>query len=134
MNVATVAPLTKVTVSRGPAPERRGVSFILGVGPEGLTPFEHLLFGRAVGEEVQVTVAADETGAFFGHLAPAVRSIFDCAGPVAFTARIDAVDRPDPREVVRALAAATGHGPCDCGCGCGGSVGKREALDGQADS
>jgi hypothetical protein len=38
--------------------------------------------------------------------------------------RLERIERPEPREVVRALAATTDHGPCDCGCGCGGSAGK----------
>lgn len=122
MNVGTVAPLMKVTVScsaADPRAGRRGLTFIFGVGPEGLAPFEQALHGRAVGEDVRFTVAAGEAGRFFGHLAPAVLRRFDRDAEALLAARIEAVERPDPREVVRALAEATGHGPCDCGCGCG---------------
>ncbi len=122
MSGATVAPLMKVTVSCGaaaPHAGRRELAFIFGVGPEGLVPFELALSGRAVGEEVRFTVAAGEAGRFFGHLAPAALRLFDRDAEALLAARIEAVERPDPREVVRALAETTGHGPCDCGCGCG---------------
>jgi hypothetical protein len=119
---ATVAPLTKVTLTIGveaPAADCREIAFVFGIGPQGLTTFEQALAGRSIGEEVRFTVAAGDADCFFGHLAAALRPIADGAGTVAFTARIRAVERPDPREVVRALAETTGHGPCDCGCGCG---------------
>lgn len=122
MTIATVAPLMKVTVSCGAADPREGrreLAFIFGVGPEGLVPFELTLSGRAVGEEVRFTVAAGEAGRFFGHLAPAALRLFDRDAEVPLAARIEAVERPDPREVVRALAETASHGPCDCGCGCG---------------
>jgi hypothetical protein len=128
MSTATVAPLMKVTVSCGagpgaaeadPGPDRRDVTFVYGIGPEGLVPFERLLFGRTVGEVLRFTVAAGEAGHLFGHLAPEVLGLCDHPAEVRFAARIAAVERPDPREIVRALAAATGHDPCDCGCGCG---------------
>jgi hypothetical protein len=111
----------KVTVSSGaadPCGGRRELAFIFGVGPEGLVPFELTLSGRAVGEEVRFTVAAGDAGRFFGHLAPAALRLFDRDAEV-LAARIEAVERPDPREVVRALAETAGHGSCDCGCGCG---------------
>ena len=122
MNAATVAPLTKVTLTIGveaPAADCREIAFVFGIGPQGLTAFEQALAGRSVGEEVRFTVAAGDGDWFFGHLAAALRPIAGGAGTVAFTARIRAVERPDTREVVRALAETTGHGPCDCGCGCG---------------
>ncbi|MCU0562772.1 MAG: hypothetical protein MUE48_02345 [Desulfobacterales bacterium] len=122
MSAATVAPLMKLTLSLGtetPAAERRELAFIFGVGPQGLTPFEQALAGRRVGEEVRFAVAADDAGDFFGHLDSTVRPILGRDETTAFTARIRAVEHPDPREVVRALAEATGHGSCDCGCGCG---------------
>ena len=125
-----IGPLTKVTLTWHAGPgdaaedlSRRGRSmqFILGIGPQGLVPFEHLLSGRRPGAEVRFTLpCAEEAARFFGHLAPAFP---EAPGPGArtFVMRIDAVERSDPREVVRALAETTGHGPCGCGCGCGGS-------------
>jgi hypothetical protein len=111
--------LTLSLAAEAPADDRRELAFIFGVGPRGLTPFEQALAGRSVGEEVRFTVAGGNAGGFFGHLDPAVRPIRGRDGTTAFTARIRAVDHPDPREVIRALAEATGRGSCDCGCGCG---------------
>jgi len=122
VSAATVAPLMKLTLSLGaetPAADHRELAFIFGVGPQGLTPFEQALAGRGVGEEVRFAVAAGDADCFFGHLAAAVRPIAGGAATAAFTARILAVEHPDPREVVRALAETTGHGSCDSGCGCG---------------
>ena len=127
-----IGPLTKVTVTWHAAPDAvggdlsarlRGMHFIVGIGPQGLTPFEHLLSGRSAGAEVRFTLSsAEEAAGFFGHLAPAFPHALGLGRELKFVIRIDAVERPDPREVVRALAEATGHGPCDCGCGCGGSA------------
>ena len=121
MSAVPIEPLMKVTVAWDDSSQSgRGVEFVVGIGPGGLAPFEHLLSGRTAGDEVRFTLAsAEEAGRFFGHLAPAFGHVFKAG--VACVVRIDAVGRPDPREVVRALAETTGHGPCDCGCGCGGS-------------
>lgn len=122
MSAATVAPLMKLTLSLGaetPNADRRELAFIFGVGLQGLTPFEQALAGRGVGEEVRLAVTGGDAGCFFGHLGPTVRPILGRDETTAFTARIQAVEAPDPREVVRALAETTGHGSCDCGCGCG---------------
>ena len=124
MSGETVGPLKRVTLTcragmttraAGPGSDRLP-PFVFGIGREGPTPFERLLSGRMPASEIRFTIAAGEADAFFGHLAPAFAPFMDPGGQAAFVVRIEAVERPDPREVVRALAQTTGHGPCDCGC------------------
>jgi hypothetical protein len=114
MSDTTIGPLARVTLVCG---VQTLSAFIFGLGRDGLTPVEHLMAGRRSGEEVRLTFPPGERDRFFGHLAPVFHPV--CAHPerAELTVRIAAVEPSDPREVVRALAATVGHGPCDCGCG-----------------
>ena len=56
----------------GEHPARVDVTFICGIGREGITPFERRLAGRSVGDEIDLRVSAPEMGIFFEHLAPAL--------------------------------------------------------------
>jgi hypothetical protein len=107
-----------------PAPVEE-FAFILGIGSGGMTPFECLLNGRAANETIAFDVAASDAGLFFGALlsgpaGQALSRLFAGRETVYFTARILAMETPEPREVIKAMAdlAAHAHG-CDCGCGCG---------------
>jgi hypothetical protein len=101
------------------------LAFILGIGSGGMTPFECLLNGRAANEAIAFDVTASDAGLFFGPLlsgpaGQALGRLFAGRETVYFTARILAMETPEPREVIKAMAdlAAQGH-TCDCGCGCG---------------
>jgi hypothetical protein len=126
-----VEPLHHVTVAleAGPGPagaDAAVIAFVYGIAPGGLTAFELLLAGRPAGSAVRFDLAAAEADAFFERLAAAVRPLFRGRPQAAFTARIERIEPAAPREVVRALAATAGHGPCGCGggCGCGGQAEK----------
>jgi hypothetical protein len=98
------------------------VAFIFGIAPEGLTPFECLLNGRAENEAIAFHVAGSEAGLFFGHVVPAFDRWFEGRDEVSFNVTIVAIETPTPRDVIKAMAetAAHGHGAgCDGGCGCG---------------
>lgn len=119
-----VEPLSKVTVALDAGPESAGlgaavIAFVYGIAPGGLTAFERLLAGRPAGDAVGFEVAAAEADRFFERLAAPVAPLFRGRPQAAFTARIERIEPAEPREVVRALAAAAGHGSGDCGCGCG---------------
>lgn len=116
MSDSTIRPLTRVTLACG---AQTMSPFIFGIGPDGLTPVEHLMAGRRPGDEVHIRLEDGDHDPLFGHLAPVFHPVCRHAQSV-LTVRIAAVEPADPREVVRALAASAGHGPCDCGCGCGG--------------
>ncbi|MFO7714399.1 hypothetical protein [Desulfosarcina sp.] len=93
-------------------------TFIYGVGPAGITPFEKALFGRGVGESVTFDIAPGDYCTTVGHLELPLREQTGIAAPDSLRVTITAVVRAKDREVVRAMAAG---GSCsDCGCGCGG--------------
>jgi hypothetical protein len=102
-------------------------AFIFGIGPGGMTPFECLLNQRAENETIAFGVAASEAELFFGHLflgllGPALGRLFEGRNKVYFNVRITAIETPQPREIIKAMADMTAHGHgagCDCGCGCG---------------
>jgi hypothetical protein len=102
-----------------PRPE---LTFICGIGPGGMTPFEYLLAGRGPGDGISFRVLRADLAHFFEHLVPAFSAPFKDRDAVDFQVAITAIGPPDPREIVRAMAELTAHpgsGGCDCGCGCG---------------
>jgi hypothetical protein len=97
------------------------VAFIFGIGSGGLTPLEGLLNGREQAETIAFRVAGSEASLFFGHVAPPLGRLAEGRDEVYFTVGIVAVETPQPREVIKAMADLTAHGHeagCDCGCGC----------------
>lgn len=95
--------------------------FIFGIGSDGLTPLECLLNGRREAETIAFRVSDAEAGRFFGHVAPSLDRLAERRDEVYFQVSILAVETPQPREVIQAMAelANRGHGHgCDCGCGC----------------
>lgn len=129
MTVETVEGLKKidVTVSAGSEPGTSdltggpaAMSFVFGVGSEGLTPFEYSLAGKRPGDEVQVFVAPGSVGEVFCHLNSELPPIAKKDAPFYVTARVDGVAPADSREVVQAMARISQCGGADgCGCGCG---------------
>ena len=101
---------------------RADFTFIFGIGPGGLTPFESLLEQHTATENISFRLAGAEADLFFGHLAPPFGSLFEGRQEVFFDVRIVGIETPQPRDVIRAMAETAGHGHgagCDCGCGCG---------------
>ena len=105
----------------GEHPARVDVTFICGIGREGITPFERRLAGRSVGDEIDLRVSAPEMGIFFEHLAPALAAVVGSRDAVHLDVRITGVEPADGREIVKAMAemASQAEGRCGCGCGCG---------------
>jgi hypothetical protein len=72
--------MVTVSIRAGADPQaaaaRIEFAFVCGIGRTGITPFESLLAGRRVGDEIDVRVAAPEAGRFFEHLAPFLRAAF----------------------------------------------------------
>jgi hypothetical protein len=102
-------------------PKHPEFEFIFGLAPEGMTPFEYELAGKAAGEEILLHLKIETLNKFFEHLIPPIGDLFDGRDDVYLKVKIREISAADNREIVRALAAAAAHGGggCSCGCGCG---------------
>jgi len=129
---ATTQLLKKITLSllAGSTPDTMNLAqspvtmeFIYGVGSSGLCPFETVLHDKQQGENLTLSVSADEAGEYFGHLLLPLRQALGLQlMPATMHLRIEVsgVRDADDREVVQSLAKALAHGGCggSCGCGC----------------
>ena len=122
-----IGPLTKVTLAITfstdpadmPSPAPIDVSFIYGVGADGITPFERALYGKSPRESVNLRVDVDHTPSLFGHLACDVVATSPLSPPYKLNATVISVEKADDRELVKAMAKSSQCGAgCDCGCGC----------------
>jgi hypothetical protein len=102
-------------------PEYPEFSFIFGLAPEGMTPFEYELLEKVEGDEVLLHLQKNTLNIFFEHLNPPLRDLFDGRDEIDVNVKILQISAADNREIVKALADMTAHGGggCDCGCGCG---------------
>lgn len=99
------------------------VKFIYGVGTEGLSLFEKVLFGKHPGDEIELEVNSFRINEALGHLKPVLRSCLPGTPSFFIKARVLSVETASNREVVQAIAANVAVDSCgcggDCGCGCG---------------
>ncbi len=124
MTDATIQNLMKVSLSidahdatsANDSPSR--FEFIYGIGPAGITPFEKALFGKTVGDRVDLDIAPGGCADVMGHLGLPLYEQTGINPARRLTAAVTHVSRADDREIVKAMASG---GSCsDCGCGCGG--------------
>lgn len=115
----------KLTISPSPgqsAPEVKPLvtSLIFGIGVEGLTPFENLLFGKPVGHQLALSVQGCCGDSIFGHLGRPIFQQIPLNPPFNLEVTVLSIERAEGREVVKAMASmAEGcDGGCNCGCGC----------------
>jgi hypothetical protein len=95
-------------------------SFIFGLAPEGMTPFEYKLVDKFKNDEVLLHLKEASLATFFEHLNPPIRDLMKGRQEFYLQVKIAEISSPDNREVVKAMAEMAGHGGgCDCGCGCG---------------
>jgi hypothetical protein len=97
------------------------LTFIYGIGPAGVSPFECHLTGKQENDTISFRLRKTEAELFFNHLAAWFQPLFGGSPEARFRVRLTAIETPEPREVVKAIAEATVHGHgdgCDCGCGC----------------
>jgi hypothetical protein len=122
--------LKKITleIQAGTAPENMDLtpqtpqfSFIFGLGPEGMTPFEYELVDKTQNDEVQLQLQEASLNTFFEHLNPPIWDLMQDRDEIYLSVKIAGIENADNREVVKAMADMAGHGGggCDCGCGCG---------------
>jgi len=105
-------------VEKGGSPGRgeaaAPLTFIFGVGTDGLSPLEMSLQGRGVGDVADVTIPAEGVEYVFGHLAPppAVRNL----GPGdELRITIHGVAPAGQREIIQAMAEVAACGSDCCG-------------------
>ncbi len=91
--------------------------FIYGIGPSGITPFEKALFGKGVGDRIQLDVIPGAFCETFGHLELPLGDPSASMGPVALLVTVVDLKRAQDREVVKAMATGGSCNDCDCGCG-----------------
>ncbi len=128
----TIEPLQRIvaTLQAGSCPDRTDLTpsplqldFITGIRPDGLNAFEAALFQHAVGDRFTVEVAATEIAFSFSHILPP-SALLSLPGETAWLhVHVLEVLKPEPRDVVAAMAAVANEASCggggDCGCGCG---------------
>jgi hypothetical protein len=97
--------------------------FFYGIAADGLTPFEMALSDKRVGERLRCDLLSAQRGEYFGHLLPVMHRAMgnDPLGPsLSLEVEVLAVEDPDNRALVQAMARSLGHGcggeHCDCGC------------------
>ncbi|MCJ8500050.1 hypothetical protein [Desulfatitalea alkaliphila] len=96
------------------------LTIIVGLGVEGLTPFEQQLMGKVPGEEATVAVQPGAAMRLFGHLQCDLTPHLPAAPPFELRVRVLSATKADNGEVVKTMARMTAcGGDCDCGCGCG---------------
>ena len=95
-------------------------TFIYGLGPAGLTPFEYALAGKAKGDKVCLHMKSEEINRIFLHIHLPFIHEFRNREDFFLMADITAINDASSREVVQAMAAmAECESHCDCDCGCG---------------
>jgi hypothetical protein len=95
-------------------------TFIFGLRPDGLTPFEYALAGKSSGAKICLQLKSVELNRIFRHINLPFTREFDDHTEFFLAANITAVETANSREVVQAMAAMAGcDSNCDCGCGCG---------------
>jgi len=95
-------------------------TFIFGLAPDGMTPFEYKLAEKLEDDRIQLHLEKNSLGKFFGHLNPPIGNLCQGDRKLNLEANILEIATAGNREIVRAMAEMTTHGGggCDCGCGC----------------
>lgn len=108
----TISPSEKTTAPKGSEPVF--CEFIYGIGPQGLTPFEYAMAGKAVGDEFCIRISPSNVGETFQHLAVHIPEDFDDSPSVSYSIRIVDITSADNREIVGAMANLSACTGC-CG-------------------
>lgn len=99
------------------------ISCIVGVAPEGLSPFETIIMQQSPGDTVAASVPRAQSSEFFGHIYKQVCTQLKTSElPEIYDLEINIITagRCEERDVIKAMAQSLGHscggGSCDCGC------------------
>ena len=105
------------------SPEPAKLSFIYGIGTDGLTDFEMAIDELGLHDVFNVEIDKHKLKSYFGWLYHYLHNHISLpAGEGGVTLKLELlnVSSPEPREIVTAIAELQSHGGCgsDCGCGC----------------
>ena len=93
----------------------KNVSFIFGLGPEGLSPFEMELSGKVLGDEIILNLFDKDRVWFFGHTVIWFMPDTKILDSQVLKVVVEEVRGAPQKEIIRELAeiAEFGHG-CSC--------------------
>jgi hypothetical protein len=122
-----IQPLKKVTLSINAGtrpegndlkPERTTFEIIVGLGLEGLTPFEFLLSKQFKDDRFTLNLHPGEICKTFKHITLPHFDFPESTESIFFSFQVIKVEDPDPREVIKAMAelSSCSGGSCEC-CG-----------------
>ena len=99
------------------------LSFIYGIGTDGLSDFEMAIDGLGLDDVFTLEIDQSKLRTYFGWLYPTLEThvpVISVQGVIALDFKFITVSSPEPREIVTAIAELQSHGGCgsDCGCGC----------------
>ena len=123
-NLQVVGPLKKIRLllEAGTGPDKLDLSlepipfeFILGVGSQGLSPFEFQLADKKEGDGLSLHIRVEELSDLFQHLLIPSLAIPESISAIHLNVKIVKVSQADPKEVIKAMAEAAGCGDHCCG-------------------
>ena len=96
------------------------VTFIFGIGANGLSGVEKIIAEKQVGDDVAVSMDSTQFQDMFGHLSCMFDKVVERGAPeCTLNMKVVDIEQPSDREIVKAMAGGTTcGGGCDCGCGC----------------
>ncbi|MFP3912680.1 MAG: hypothetical protein ACLFUT_11440 [Desulfobacteraceae bacterium] len=87
---------------------------MVGIGPQGYSPFEYELLGKEMGDTLHLTLPVDGMEEFFEHL-PIPTLNTTGTDPIHLQVHIDRISVPDQAEIIRAMASLSACGDHCCG-------------------
>lgn len=86
------------------AETQASLSFVFGIAPQGLTPFEFQLAGKTVGEAFRVEPGEERWPDVFGHLWQFLPAPMQIEEGGYFEVEVLDIQESDQREIIRAMA------------------------------
>ncbi len=121
LNKVTLALSANGTICHGaPLNAEQELTFVYGIGTQGITAFEQQLHGKGPGDTLIMSVDRHNFSVNFEHLGLPLLNAVGTHPPFDLKIEIKSVSAASDLEVVRALAQKGESGGCggDCGCGC----------------
>ncbi len=121
MPIQSLKKITLLLTADNTAGEPVSLTFIYGIGGNGLCPFEQALQGKDEGESLNFTCTDSQAPDFFGNLFFPLRqalSLQIMPKTLSLHAAIATVQDAENHEVVKSLAQAASGCGGSCGCGC----------------